>query len=368
MRNTFATVSLGAIEKNLGLIKSGLKGGAMLCAVVKADAYGHGAVEVSRFIQEKKLADYLAVALVEEGVILRKRGIELPIIILGASNSGDVQNLVSYGLSPAESSLDFLRLLQAEARRREKRIGVHIKVDTGMNRRGLRTHEEFSSILAAFSSELPNLYMQGLCTHFAESSRLDSDYTDRQAELFLSYVREAQNAGFEPIVHCCNSGGALLRPNLHFDMVRVGIAMYGYDPEPQLAQPSKLIPAMGLQSQIVNVFELKAGQSLSYGLNYAASTDIRVATVSIGYADGYMRALSNKAQAVIGGQLCPQIGTICMDHAMFDVSGVSNAQIGDPVILIGGGITADQLAYLAGTISYEVLTGISARVPRVYYY
>lgn len=369
MRNTFAVISHNAITNNVNTVRSHLDSKTKLCTVIKANAYGHGIVELGAFLQRNLLADYFGVAIADEGIALRKSGITLPILVLGAMDKSYTQGIVEFNLSPTVFSNDDLLALQREAELQSKHIGVHVKVDSGMHRIGVRSLEAFASLLETLK-RCPNLYMQGIFTHFAVSEISDPAYTDNQARVFLQFVQMAKAMGHNPLVHCCNSGAIFQHPKYQFDMVRLGISLYGYHPNSALTSASDLSPVLSWMSEVADVFELNEGQSLSYGLTYTAKAPNLIAVIPVGYGDGYKRCLSNKAEVLIGGRRCKQVGTVCMDQMMCDISSVPNVRKGDPVVLIGSqgeeAITADDMAKWANTISYEILLSISDRVPRIY--
>lgn len=369
LRNTCAYTNLDSLLHNIEQAKRNLRPDTKLLAVIKANAYGHGIVEVGRYLQLKHAADYLAVAIVEEGVLLRQNGITLPILVLGAVDDDHIAPAVENDLSLAVFSEHTLLALQAEAQRQGKQSHFHVKIDSGMHRIGIQSEAAFLSFLDKLK-DCANLYMQGIFTHFATADQDDTSYTDEQFKRFSAFVDIAHDRGYEPVVHCCNSGGIFLHPQYQCDMVRLGISLYGSHVNPKLEEKYPLLPVLRWKSNIANLFTLKKGEGLSYGLTFTAPKDMLIATLPVGYGDGYKRCLSNKAEVLIGAKRCKQVGTICMDQMMCDVSDVPNVKIGDEVVLIGSQqgstITADEMAKWADTISYEILLSISDRVPRIY--
>lgn len=367
-RSTRAIVSLQNLAHNIRVIRSGLNPDTKYLAVVKADAYGHGCVPVSRCALANG-ASMLGVAFCDEALVLRHAGVDAPILLLGASEAENFDAIIENDLMPAVFDLDTLRGLQERAARLHKTCRVHLKADTGMHRIGFPTLCSFNEALELLP-DCPNVAFSGLFTHFATSERADQSFTLLQAERFSAFADAAHAHGYRPLLHASNSAAALHLPALQLDMVRGGIAMYGCHPTGHDVPGVDLRPVMRLCTRVVMVKDLAAGESVSYGLTFTADRPMRIATLPVGYGDGYRRALSNKASVLLHGRRVRQIGTICMDQMMVDVTELPDAAIGDEAVLIGaqGGecITADELAALSGTISYEILLGIDQRVPRVY--
>lgn len=368
LRATNAEIRLQNIAHNIQVIRAGLKPETKFLAVVKANAYGHGIEEVAGFLQHCGV-DYLGVAIAEEGAELRKSGITLPILILGASMDTHLDCIVENDLIPTVFSSHTLQQLQATAARFNKVCRIHFKIDSGMNRIGFTDKDDFRSALGLLR-DCPNLVLDGMFTHFAVSELPDPSFTLQQAERFYEYVDIAHAAGYYPILHAANSGAALALPRLQFDMVRGGIAMYGYHPAGAPVRGIDLRPVMSWKTNIVNIKTIDAGESVSYGRRFIADRPTVVATLPVGYGDGFKRCLTGHAEVLIHGQRAPLIGTVCMDQCMCDVTHIKNAAIGDEVILMGQqgdeSITADELAAHADTISYEILLSVSKRVPRIY--
>ncbi len=367
MRNNYAEISRSAIFHNLDLIRSRLDPHTRILAVVKANAYGHG-MEIIANTACSYGVEYLAVAIPEEGVRLRKAGIAVPVLLLGASDEDHMDLILEYGLTPTLFTLSYVRSLQSHASHKNVVCPVHLKVDTGMNRIGFKTKESFIQVLEALR-ECPNLRFEGLFTHFAVSELADKSFTMLQLSRFKEFIDIAHQYGYEPVLHAANSGAILQIPESRLDMVRAGIAMYGYHPSGKPDPLFELEPVLSWKTNIVHIKEVPAGEGISYGLKYVTSHASRIATLPVGYGDGYKRCMSGKASVLIRGKRAPQVGTICMDQMMVDITDIPEASVGDNVVLLGAQgterITADDLAHWADTISYEILLSISDRVPRV---
>lgn len=368
LRATRTEIDLRNLKHNIELLRRSIRPNTKFLAVVKANAYGHGLEQVARYASSHG-ADYLGVAIAEEGVHLREVGVTAPILILGASTETHMDCIVAHDLIPTVFSLDTLMSLQKAAAQQNKICRFHFKVDTGMNRIGFVSKERFEEAVALLS-RCPNLIFEGLFTHFAVSESADKTFTHQQAALFLEYAAIAHAFGYRPLLHAANSGATLEIPEAHFDMVRSGLSIYGCHPSGHPAAEFDLRPVLSWKTNIVNVKEISVGDTVSYGRTFAACRPTRVATLPVGYGDGYKRSLSNRAKVLIHGQFAPQIGTVCMDQIMVDVTDIPDAKIGDEVVLLGKQgnvcITADDMAEWANTISYEILLSISERVPRVF--
>lgn len=369
LRPTRVEIDLNNIGSNVEIIRSALTPETKYLAVIKANAYGHGAVKVADYLEQRKMADYFAVAIVEEGIQLRENGNKLPILVLGPSQPAYAHEIVQYDLTPAVFTTEMLLALDHAAKAAGKKCRFHFKIDSGMNRIGFKSHETFLNALETLK-KCESLVFEGIFTHFAVAEIEDPSFTDQQIKTFLSYVELARTAGYSPIVHCANSAGILMRPYSHYDMVRGGIAMYGYHPTGKFMPESGLKPVLTFKTQIAYLKTILPGETVSYGRRFTAEKSTLVATLPVGYGDGYKRLLSGKASVLIHGKRAPLIGSICMDQCMCDVSDIPNVKIGDEVVLIGQqgeeAVSADELADLVGTISYEILLSISERVPRIY--
>ncbi len=368
MRSTYASISLASIRHNIELIRSRLKPETKYLAVVKANAYGHGMEAVANCALESGAA-YLGVAFAEEGVRLRLAGITAPILLLGATDEDHMDDVIRHGLMPTVFTVETLQLLQTHAAKLGMTCRVHIKADTGMNRIGFTSEAAFTEAILLLK-RCPNLVLDGLFTHFAVSELEDTAFTLQQADRFRRYVEIARQNGLHPILHASNSAAALHIPEAQFDMVRGGIAMYGCHPAGHAVAGIDLHPVMSWHAYITHIKTIPAGEGVSYGLKFVTPCDMVVGTVAVGYGDGYKRCLSGKADVLVHGHRARQIGTICMDQMMIDLTEIPDAAVGDDVVLLGAqgkeSITADELAQKAGTISYEILLSISERVPRVY--
>lgn len=354
------TIDLAALEGNVRLLKGALPEGTALMAVVKADGYGHGMVQAARSAL-KAGAAALAVATVDEGVILRGAGVTAPVLVLGASWSDEVEEGIRHGLTLTVCTPQGVREAQAAASGREALI--HLKLDTGMNRIGARDEKEVRAVMKALE-ECPRVRLTGAFTHFADADGDDMRFTWEQLERYRALTALLPGGITR---HCLNSAAIHRLPEAAFDMVRAGISMYGYPPVPT---DLPLKPCMRWTSRVTHVKEIAPGDTVSYGRTFTAERPLRVATVACGYGDGYHRAASGRAEVIIRGRRARVIGRICMDQMMADVTDIPDTALGDEVILMGesGGetITAEDIASWAGTISYEVLLAATGRVPRVW--
>ncbi|OCL28459.1 alanine racemase [Orenia metallireducens] len=363
LRPTWLNIDLDAIKFNLKQVRKRIDPDTEIMAIVKANGYGHGASEVSKVALEEGVG-WLGVATVHEGVELRKGGIEAPILILGTLLSNQIDEVVEYGLTPTVYTYELAKNLSQLG----IDIKVHIKVDTGMGRIGLIAEEAGEEIIKI--ANLPNIKIEGLFTHFAKSD-VDEIYTSKQLDRFNRLISFLKDNGIEiPIIHTSNSAAIINFSKAHYKLVRMGIILYGLYPDPTLSDQIKLKPAMSWKAKIVHVKEVEAGTAISYGCTYITKSRTKVATLPVGYHDGYSRALSGQVEVLFKGKRVPVIGNICMDQMMIDVSGIE-AEVGDVVTLIGRegeeSISANELAQKLGTINYEVVSRIGLRVPRVFY-
>lgn len=363
-RPTVAVIDLSAIRRNLRVLKPPR---AEVMAVVKADAYGHGSVQVARAALSAG-ARWLGVALVEEGARLRDAGIGARIFALSEFPPGSEKDALALGLTPTVYTEEGLHRLAEAAVGLDRPVGVHVKVDTGMHRVGIDVDAAVPFVGELLDS---GLQLEGLWTHFAKAEDVHDPFTDWQLERFISLVEALRNRTMGPrYVHAANSAAVMSRSAAHLDLVRLGIAMYGLSPGPELVEAaSALRPAMSWKSAVSMVKRVRAGEAISYGLTYVLERASTIATVPVGYADGYSRLLSDRADVLINGRRHPVAGTITMDQLMVDC-GDEPVEPGDEVILIGrqghARVTADDLAAWMGTINYEVVCGVSERVPREY--
>ena len=358
-----AVIDLAALRHNLARLRQVLKPGTAVMAMVKADAYGHGASRVALAL-ERCGVTWFGVATPAEALALREAGVGGDILVLIQTYHQDAA-LLEQEIALAISDETSLAALHAQ-RRPGQRARVHLEVDTGMGRLGLPP--EGAIKLAERLSRTPEVVLGGLFTHFACADEADRSFTERQLERFQQVLDELRQLGITPpLIHAANSAGLLAYPEAHFDLVRPGIALYGYHPSPVTKPLSPdLQPVMTLSAPVVFVKPVKAGQSVSYGATWRSPRDTTIATVRCGYADGYPRTLSNRAQVRLHGALCPVVGRVCMDQLMIEV-GALEVKVGDRVTLFGPeGPTAEELSLLAGTIPYELLTRIGERVERIY--
>lgn len=371
-RPTFAEIDLEALRANVGVIRRSVPSRAAVLAVVKADAYGHGFLEISREL-ERQGVDAFGVAFLAEAIQLRKSGIDKPILLLGGIYPGQERKCVGFGISSAVFSLDQLKAFDLAAGKLYRKALVHLKVDTGMGRLGI-PYDQVPALLDALKL-LPNIYLEGVLSHFASADELDESgqyFTRQQAERFSWAVEQVRKAGFAPrYIHIANSAGALLNDYLFCNLVRPGIALYGALPSPDFQGRLTLQPVMRLKSRIAMLKWVEPSTPISYGRRFTAEQRTLIASVPVGYADGYPRALTNKGQALVRGQRARVSGTVCMDWLMLDVTHIPDVTVGDEVTLMGedrqgNRVFAEELAEWAGTIPYELFCGISKRVPRVY--
>jgi alanine racemase len=361
LRPAWVEIDLDALANNLRVLRRRV-GGAAILAVVKADAYGHGASAVARTL-ERQGVDWLGVALVEEGVKLRRAGVGLPILVLGTIQIGEIKDVRDHRLTPAVSSLDQLRMWTraVHGRGAGEAQSLHLKVDTGMHRLGLPPADwsEAAELLAA----TPALRLDGLLSHLAESEVLEGDFTALQEQRF----DDALVRFSAPLEHLANSAAALHRPTTRHSLVRAGLALYGIDPA---GRERELIGVMRVKARLVQVRDIDAGERVGYGASWVAARRSRIGVAPLGYADGYPWRLGNRARAWINGAFVPLVGAVSMDMVTLDLTGTA-AEVGGVVTLMAGradrGPTAVELAELAGTVPYEILCHFGLRLPKQYF-
>ena len=364
-----AVINLDNIRHNISAMKSLVDKDKKMLAVIKADAYGHGAVEVAEALDD--LADFYAVAFIDEALELRRAGIDKPILILGYTDPVDYELLLKYDVRPAMYETDDAQKLSDLAVSMGIKAKVHIKVDTGMGRIGFSCDDTGVEKIAEISN-MPGIEIEGIFTHYAKADEIDKTAANGQLEKFRWINGQLVGLGIHiPVRHISNSAGIMEMDNSDFDMVRSGIVTYGLYPSEEVDKSIvELRPAMSLMSKVIFVKDVKAGTGIGYGWSYIADHDIRVATVSAGYADGYPRAQSNKGRVIIHGEYAPIIGRVCMDQFMVDVSHIDGVQVRDDVILIGRDgdkeVTVEEVAEPANSFNYELVCNISRRVPRTY--
>lgn len=367
LRQNRVLIDMEAIRNNYRILRAGVPAHVALMPVIKANAYGHGMLETARALSEMG-AEHFAVALPEEGIELRLGGIGGEILVLGAAMPRAAEAAVEYGLAQTVFTPEMIALLDAEAARQGREALVHIKLDTGMNRIGLRTEAEADAVARALS-EASHVRVCGIYTHFADADNPRGNGTlnsfSRQQLKRFHELRSHFDASIPS--HVANSAMSLLAPEAYFDMVREGISLYGYPP---VHTELPFRPALRWVTEVVHVKEIRAGETIGYGRSFKAEKPMRIATVAVGYGDGYHRACSNSAQMLIHGKRVPIVGRVCMDQTMLDVTDVENVQAGDEAVILGTQgeehIDAEELAGWAQTISYEVLLAITPRVPREY--
>jgi alanine racemase len=360
-----AEISLRNIGHNLGQIRKRTRGRKVMVAV-KANAYGHGLVPVAKYLEKLKV-DFLAVAFDTEGVELRQNGIRTPILVLTAVS--DYRNLRRYGLTPTVYSFESLRRISRVARGSAKRMPVHLDIDTGMGRIGIAPDQAAGAIGRILSD--PGLRLEGVFTHLSSSDDRKDAYTRAQLARFDRVLALLAERGAEvPLVHAANSGGIVNFAASHFTMVRPGIAVYGCSPDNKSAGGLDLRPALSLRTRIFHLKTIARASGIGYNHTYTARKGQDIATIPVGYGDGYNRLLSNRGRAIVEGRWAPVVGRVSMDQTTLDVTRIPAARIGSEVVLIGRSgaksVTAEQVAELTGTICYEALCALSPRVQRVY--
>ncbi len=373
---SWAEIDLDVLASNMREIRRITTPGAEIMGVVKADAYGHGAIQVARVLLENG-ATRLAVSMLDEAIELRKHGITAPILTLSHTDPRRIPEVISYDLTQTVYAQDFAEALSLQAQKDNKEVRIHIKVDTGMGRIGYLTGlESVEEILRI--SKLKGIVVEGLFTHFSTSDELDKEYVELQFSRFMEMDAILRKRGLIiPVKHVCNSAAILRFPHMHLDMVRAGLIMYGMWPKgcPGAYQPISLIPAMTLKSAIVHVKDLPAGAAISYGRHFVTPRESVIATIPIGYADGYSRRLSNRADVLLQGRRARVVGNICMDMCMIDVTDFrKRPMISDEVVLFGTqtfenqkySLPVDEISDLLDTINYEITCLVGKRVPRVY--
>lgn len=364
-----AEINLDAIGHNIREIKARLNEGTRLLAVVKADGYGHGATETAQICLYNG-ADELAVATLDEGLALRSNNIYVPVLILGYTVESRLEDAVTNNLTQTVFSYELAKQLSDTAVRLGRTALAHISVDTGMSRIGfLPCEESLDEIDRIF--ELPNLEITGVFTHFSTADEADKSFTYTQFERFKYMTDGIEARGHKNLIrHCANSASIIDLPDMQLDMVRAGIIIYGMLPSGDVGTDIDLIPAMSIKTHISYVKELPAGIGVGYGRKYYTDKLTKIATVPIGYADGYSRRLSNKARMLVNGEYANVIGNVCMDQLMLDVTHIKDVKMGDEVTVLGvcgdKAVSAEELGSLMGTINYEVVCCIGKRVPRVY--
>lgn len=365
-----AIVDLDAIASNIKNIRAKVDQNSGIIGIIKADAYGHGSVETAKVLLDNG-ADWLAVAVVDEGLNLRKNGITAPILLLGYTPELRLNDVINNGFIQTVYSYDTAKKLSDAASALGKKAVIHIKIDTGMGRIGYRVNEESADEIVKIS-KLPNIDVNGMFTHFSTADEADKAYTLEQYNKFVKMNDMLEERGLHiPVKHAANSAAIMDFDNMMFNMVRPGIILYGAYPSDEVKKENlSLSPAMSIKTHVSYVKDVNEGDSISYGRKYTAPSKRRIATIPVGYADGFIRAYSKGGKVLIRGEYAPIVGRICMDQFMVDVTDIDGVEVNDEVVLMGKQgdkeITADFIASVLDTINYEVFCTLSKRVPRQY--
>lgn len=367
-QRVYARIDLDNIRFNVSAMKALTKPDMKTLAVIKADGYGHGSVMLAKHLDD--LVDYYGVATCDEAVELRNHNIEKPILIIGYTDCSDFERLLAYNITQAVYSAEECVKLSELAVSMNKKAKVHIKVDTGMSRIGYPVSEDGIKE-AAKIFELPGIEVEGIFTHYAKADEKDKSFAHLQKERFLSFIHGLEKLGYTiPIKHIDNSAGVMELDDSEFDMVRLGIVTYGLYPSEEVDHNIEIRPAMSLITHVSHVKTLPAGVGISYGGTYVTTKETKVATLTVGYADGYPRAQSNIGRVLLHGQYAPILGRVCMDQIMIDVSEIDDVKVRDEVILIGKDddkcISVEEVAAPAASFNYELVCNVARRVPRVY--
>lgn len=375
-KRTWCEIDLGAIQHNFSEVKKLVNKDKKIMSVVKADAYGHGVKYVAKQLEDIG-TDWFAVSNLEEAIQLRKCNIKKPILILGYTPENMISKVSEYDISQTILSYEYGKKVIEECKKKNIKIKVHFKIDTGMNRIGFtcRSNDEYGDSVKRIKElcESKELISEGIFTHFSSADDLsDSDYTKMQFNNFMEIVKKLESIGVKfGLRHCCNSAGIINYPDMHLDMVRAGIILYGLKPSNDISRNVHLIPVMSLKTVVSQIKSLPKGASVSYCRKYVSDKEIRVATVPIGYADGYSTKFSNKSCMLVRGKRVKVIGRVCMDQLMLDVSDIDDVSQGDVVTVFGRDedkyIFVDELAKCMDTINYEIVCLVGKRVPRLYF-
>ncbi|MBR4060481.1 MAG: alanine racemase [Lachnospiraceae bacterium] len=373
-KRVFAKVNLDNVEANMDSMHALVGDRSLFFAVIKADGYGHGAVRLAKLLEKKAYVYGYAVATVEEAVELRQSGMEKPILVLGYSFPDCYEKMVFYDIMPAVFREDSIKLLSDAAKKVGKTCKVHVKVDTGMGRIGIRPDEQGVEFVVQVL-KAKGLELDGMFTHFARADEADKSFAVKQLSLFQNFVNrvESQLRIQIPHKHCANSASIMELPDAYLELVRAGISMYGLWPSEEMRRDIlELKPALSLYSHVVYIKDVEPGTAISYGGTFVADKPMRVATIPVGYGDGYPRGLSNKGYVLIRGKRAPILGRVCMDQFMVDVTHIPEAAMDDPVTLIGVDgeerITMEELGALSGRFNYELACDLGRRIPRIYTY
>lgn len=371
LKRTWANVDLDALAHNYGEIRAHVPQNCKFLGVMKADAYGHGAVPVSHALVDLG-AEYLAVSNLEEAVQLRRGGVRVPILILGYTPPSYAENMIYLDLTQEVHSLEYAQALNDALAGTNFVLNIHLKLDTGMTRIGFTAYGEESHLEDIIEAvRLPHLHTEGVFMHFCVAdSKLPENvsFTELQYTRFLHALDFMESCGIRPdLRHCCNSGATVLHPEYAMDMIRPGILTYGVNPSEDTADILDLKPMLSLYTSVSQIRTVPAGTDISYGRTYTTQEERRVAVLAVGYADGLQRRLSNRVKFMLRGTAVPVVGRICMDMCMVDVTSIPEAEVGDEVMIIGPGLGCDSMAQQLDTIPYEILCAINKRIPRIYY-
>lgn len=368
----YAAIDLTAVEENVRQIKAHLSSGVKIIPVVKMDGYGHGAVEIAELLEEDETVWGYAVATVEEACELRRSGRKKPVLVLGAVFPEQWETMLEYRIQATVFEERTAAGMSELAVKKNTVFPIHIKIDTGMNRIGIRAEEQAAEQIRKIAS-LPGIRTEGIYTHFARADEEDKTAAHKQAERFFKVVEQVKaGIGSDLLIHCANSAAIMDLPQYNMDAVRAGIILYGLLPSDQVNTENFLLsPVLSLKSTVTYVKELKQGDEVSYGGTFRAKQPMRIATIPVGYGDGYPRSLSNKGYVLIDGKKAPVCGRICMDQFMVDVSHIPSAKAGSEVTLIGkekgAQITVQELSELCGRFNYEFVCNLGKRIPRVFF-
>lgn len=368
----YAAVDLDALLHNMNEMKKLIREDTKIMAVIKTDGYGHGAIPIGKELEQLSYVWGYAVATVEEGVILRRNGLTKPILVLGATFPEQYETMARQDIRPNVFSIRLAEQMSDTLKNSGLTLRVHAKVDTGLSRLGFQVTEADAEEIAQIS-KLPHMILEGIFTHFAKSDDIDKTMAEEQLAKFMKMKRMLKDRGVNPeLIHAANSAAIIDLPDTSLDLVRAGISMYGMWPSDEVQKSRlELKPVLSLKSRIVFVKELAAGRTISYGATYTVAETAKIATVPVGYGDGYPRSLSNKGYVLVRGQRAPICGRICMDQFMVDVTHIPEIQEGDEVVLVGESgqeaITMEEIGQLSGRFNYEFACDLGKRIPRVYY-
>lgn len=367
-RPTWVEIDADALKRNLLAIRKWVGPERKILAIVKADAYGHGDCEVSRILLNNG-AEMLGIAIPEEGIQLRDKGIKAPLLLLGGIFEEQIETVIHYDLTPAVYDVKLAALLSEKAVCFNRKLNVHVYVDTGMGSIGVK-HDKVIEFIKAIKN-LHNLHIEGIYTHCSSSDEKDTAFTNLQIKRFRDILAalDAINVSI-PLRHIANSGAIMGYPESYLNMVRPGLSLYGLYPSEDVSREIGITPVMGFKTRIIHIKDTDAGDVVGYGKAYMIARPTRVATLPVGYADGYNRLLSNQGNVIIRGRKAPVIGRVCMDQCFVDVTNIKDVSVGDEVVLYGSQgqetITVESIAKQANTIPYEIVCNVSKRVPRIY--